>query len=476
MTIRRVLIAASEIHPFAKTGGLADAAGSLAKALHHKGVDVRVVMPKYKAVQHPSEPVGTLKVPGDDGYDHAVIHQVQWDGPPVYLVEKDELYDRDDLYHHDDNPARFSFFARAVVALPGLLGWKPDVIHVNDWHAGLVPAYLYTYKAELGMEGVGTLYTIHNLQYQGKCGADALGGAGLPDEMFCQECMLDEDQASFMKAGIVFCDVLNTVSPTYAKEILIEEYGCGLETLLAQYKKKLHGVLNGIDTAYWDPDTDKALEHHFSAEEPSARAENKLAFYEEVGLPRDDNRALVGMVTRLAGQKGLDIFIPIVSDIVERADVVVLGTGEKKYESALASLAERHPNLKVILKYDEEMAHRIYASSDIFLVPSKFEPCGLTQMIALRYGAVPLVRKTGGLADTIKDVDANADGNGFVFENYRPEDFMGAMHRALSAYKNKGRWAKVVARGMAQDLSWGASADKYVELYEEAVENASRKE
>jgi len=466
-------MAASEAVPYAKTGGLADVAGSLPSALAELGVEVTLALPFYKEVGLLA--TGSVTVRGEE--TPVSYHQPPGSlagGVRTVLVRNDKYFWRDRLYGYADDAERFAFFARAVAELPRALDWQPQVIHCNDWQTALVPLYLRLMaEKEPALAGIGTLFTIHNLAYQGVFPAEAMQVAGLPWDLFTMEALEFYGQMNFLKAGIVFSDLINTVSPTYAKEIQTAEYGERLEGLLSKRADRLHGILNGIDTAYWDPRSDKYLAQAYNANTAQkGKAANKKVLQERVGLPVADVPVL-GAVARLARQKGFDLVCEALPNLLKQGfQCVVLGLGEEDIQRQLQKCAERWPKqVKTWFRFDEPMAHLVYAASDLFLMPSRYEPCGLGQMIAFRYGAIPVVHKTGGLADTVEPFDrAKGRGNGFVFDQPTPEAFARAVSEALEAYADREAWAKLVRRVMRIDHSWRSSATQYLELYRSIVE------
>jgi starch synthase len=468
----KVLLAAGEVAPLAKTGGLADVAGSLPKALKERGVDVRVMMPKYRGVaervESPLERVGTATIPlGAQAASIDVLQTTISGGQvPVYLVEQDDYYDREGLFGHPDDLERFTLFSRTVAAAPGVTGWEPDVVHCHDWHTGIVPVYL---RRLLTGARPATVYTIHNIAYQGpfpKTVTDVLGIAyGSPA---FHDLEMGEG-LNFMKAGIAVADRINTVSERYANEIQTPEFGEGLDKVLQWRSDALEGILNGIDYDTWNPRTDTEIAATFGPDDLSGKAACKAALQAEMGLPGRDV-PVIGIVSRLAAQKGLDIIEAVIDELMA-ADVqlVLLGTGEPHYHSLFERLAEGVPDKTGIrLAYDARLARRIYAGTDLFLVPSRYEPCGLTQMISLAYGTIPIVRSTGGLADTINE--RGPEGNGFVFFEYSPDALLDAVDRALAAYRDPEHWAALIRNAFACDFSWDQSAGKYEDMYGRAME------
>lgn len=467
----KILFASAEAYPLAKVGGLGDVAGSLPKALKALGHDVRIVMPRYGSIQGRHEEVARFSVQLGNGRHEATLQTAQIGGVPVYLVDKPDLYDRPKVYEYEDDGKRFGFFCKAILELLPAANFWPDVIHTNDWHSALVPAFLRrTYARDARFQRIGTVLTIHNLLHQGLFPRELFGWLGLPADLWTSEGAEFYGQLNFMKAGIVWADLVNTVSPTYAKEIQTDAFGEGLDGLLRSRAAKLSGILNGIDFDVWNPATDPLLTQKYSKSTVDKKRANKTALQAEASLPPDAKVPLIGYVSRVTAQKGFDILIDALPDILDLGvQFVLLGTGEKKYEDPLSELARSRSDLIVWLKYDEALAHRIYAGSDFFLMPSKFEPCGLGQMISLRYGTIPVVRSTGGLADTVIDVtEAPSTGNGFAFRDYTREALVGAVRRAVRFHQGRRGWKAVVQRAMSADLSWKASARQYVALYETA--------
>jgi len=475
----RILILSAEVAPFAKTGGLGDVAGALPKALAALGHDVRVVMPAYQAQERAAQAgqggfvsrPGGLIVPTGAGGITAGILETRLPGSevPVYLVAERNLFDRPNIYGYDDDPYRFAFFSRAALSLTEALGWRPDVVHAHDWHAAPAVMWLSTAGArENRFREIATVFTIHNLAHQGRSGRGVLRYLGADDPPLLEESGWDE--VNFMARGIYHATVVNTVSPTYAKEIMTPEGGNGLDPLLRARHHDVHGILNGLDTAVWNPATDRHLARDFDASRRDRRLANKTALQERLGLSRDERVPLVAMVTRLDAQKGMQITGHVIHLLMNgaagEAQFVLLGTGAKLYEDAFAHLASYHRSKMVaVLTFASDLAPLIYGGSDLFLMPSLFEPCGLGQLIAMRYGSVPVVRATGGLADTVKD-----GATGFAFEEFTAEAFWRALQRALLVYNtDAAAWARIQHNGMSSNFSWEDSAAGYAALYEGAL-------
>ena len=483
----KILYASAEVVPFAKTGGLADVAGALPKVLAGMGHDVRIVMPRYRSIDgkrfglHPiTEP---FSIPhGDSSIEISIEQSDAIAGVTMYFIRNDYLYDRDGLYGHADDDHRFVAYCRGMLEMLPKIGWVPDVINCNDWHTGLTPVYLKTlYANRPGYSGIGTLYTIHNLAYQGQFSPYIMELAGLPAELFTWDKLEFWGQFNFMKAGLVYADKLSTVSETYAREIQTPEFGAKLEGVLAYRAHDLYGILNGIDYHVWNAKTDKLIPKNFTEEHPDGKRHCKHELQREMGLPVKDSAPLFGIVSRLSAQKGFDLLDETLPKLLEEEDmqVVILGTGEEYFQEMITRLADRYPDkLAVALKFDDALAHRIYAGSDAFLMPSHYEPCGLGQMISLAYGTLPVVHAVGGLADTVKEIKSmRGKGNGFVFEEYMPEALEAAILRTLKCFHDKANcWERAVQNGFASDFSWENSARKYIKVYKEAVKSARHEE
>ncbi len=473
----RILIAASEVIPFAKTGGLADVAGALPKALAALGHDVAVVLPRYRRITQWDEIVGDFPVPMGDHVETAVLKRTTIGDDDdhavdVYFIDNYRYFDREELYDYPDDARRFIFFSRAILEMLKYLDRTVDVIHCNDWQTGLVPVFLdHHYSDDPFYSGIATAFTIHNLQYQGAFHRDYLKYTGLPETYYHWQRLEFYNQFSLMKGGLLYADVLNTVSEAYAEEIQTEEYGYRLDGILRDRNDELFGIVNGIDYTVWNPRTDIHIDENYDPETLERKKENKKALQADCGLDEDEDAMLFGMVSRLSDQKGLDILVPALPEMLdEKSQMVLLGTGDQRYHEMLADIHKRYDNAAVLLKYDEVLAHRIYAAVDAFLMPSRFEPCGLSQLISLKYGTIPIVRATGGLSDTIDDHTADPDeGNGFVFEDYSGSALIGAFKRALAVYAEPEKWTELMERGMAQDFSWKNSARHYVDIYRHAL-------
>ncbi|PYM32761.1 MAG: glycogen synthase GlgA [Candidatus Rokuibacteriota bacterium] len=482
----RLLLISSEVEPFAKTGGLADVAGALPQALATLGHDVRVLMPKYRGVERHGTlrtAVPRVRVPiGDRTTEGALLEGRLGRAVPVYFLAHDHYYDRPALYgtgqgDYLDNCERFIFFCRGALEALRALGWTPHVIHANDWQSGLVPVYLETlYKDDPALGEVGTLFTIHNLAYQGVFWHFDMPLTGLGWDLFTPAGLEFYGKLNFLKGGLVFADVLNTVSKTYAQEIQTAEFGCGLEGVLQYRRADLHGVVNGIDVAAWDPATDRDLTKPYSAEDLAGKAACKQALAQELGIDAD-GAPIIGIVSRLAAQKGLDLVLEALPELVEAGfELVLLGAGEPGLETAFGQAARAsRGRIAIRTGFDGALARRIYAGADMFLMPSRYEPCGLGQMISMRYGTIPIVRRTGGLADTVVEArPARRTGTGFGFAEPTARALLEAATRALAAYREPALWRQLQRNAMAQDFSWPASAREYVALYRKAAKAAGR--
>ena len=472
----KILYVAAEAVPFAKTGGLADVAGSLPKALKADGVDVRVIMPKFgkipEAYRNAMEHVYDGELPVAWRKKYVGLDKYELDGVTYYFVDNEEYFNREGFYGYDDDAERFSFFSRAVLDLLQAMDFWPDVIHTNDWHAGLVNVFLkLEHMGDARYERIKTVYTIHNLKYQGVFPKDVMPDVlGLDWKYFNNGDLEFYDAVNFMKGGIIYADAITTVSKTYAKEIQYPYFGEHLDGLLRSREQDLSGIVNGIDYSVYNPRTDKYIFETYDEESLDRKLDNKIALQKSLGLPERRNVPLIAIVSRLVEPKGMDLVVRMMDEILQHEDIqlVVLGTGEKRYEDWFKSLAWRYPKkVSVNIYFSNELAQRIYAGADIFLMPSKYEPCGIGQLIALRYGTIPVVRQTGGLKDTVQQYNKyTQEGNGFVFENYNAHEMMYALKRALSFYGNYEIWHKIQLNAVQADYSWKRSAKEYEALYE----------
>ncbi|MBQ9414814.1 MAG: glycogen synthase GlgA [Clostridia bacterium] len=466
----KVLYAASEALPFAASGGLADVAGSLPKAMRMRLIGCRVVMPLYDCVPQEMRDnmkfLVSLSVPVAWRRQYCGVFEAKVDGVIYYLLDNQYYFKREGLYGHYDDAERFAFFSRAVLEILKYIDFKPDILHANDWQTALVPIYYNLFYAnQPGYENIKTVFTIHNIQYQGKYGMEILEDVfGLPQ--WAKSVVEQDNCINLMKGAIESAHRVSTVSPTYAEEILDPWFSHGLDSILRARQWKLSGILNGIDTDGYNPATDPNLYANYSAEDISGKAANKKALQERLYLPQRDDVPLVAMVTRLVAHKGLDLVQYVMSRLMqEDVQLVILGSGDWIYENFFKDMQERYPDKFCYCSgFVPELARKIYAAADIFLMPSKSEPCGLSQMVACRYGTLPVVRETGGLKDSIQDC-GDGEGFGFTFQTYNADDMYGAIDRALGAYRNPKDWPILVKRAMEVDFSWGRSANEYIRLY-----------
>lgn len=481
----RILFATPEAVPFAKTGGLADVAGALPKFLQPLGCEVVLVMPYYRMVKQSGFPIQYLgeafEVPLGEETLRAEVYQGYLNrSVPVYFIGKDEFFDREYLYStprgdYFDNAERFIFFARAVLHLARHIQFSPDVIHHHEWQTGLIPAYLKSvYGDDSLFERTATVFTIHNIAYQGLFKKEKFSLTGLPPGMYNPEGIEFWERINLMKAGMVYADAINTVSQKYSEEIQTPEYGYGLEGILRKRRRDLYGILNGVDYQDWDPSHDPHLIARYDLKDLSGKKECKKDLLKEFGLPSALEKVpLLGMISRLADQKGFDLLAEIIDELFG-LDIgfVLLGTGEQKYHDLFNRIAMKYPQKAGIrIAYDDRLAHKIEAGADLFLMPSKYEPCGLNQIYSLKYGTIPVVRATGGLDDTITPYDpSTGTGNGFKFSRYDSKDFLGQIKTALTFYAQPEHWIKLIQNAMASDFSWQKSADAYIQLYRKALE------
>ena len=476
----KILFLSAEVAPFAKMGGLADVAGSLPKALAKLGHDVRVFLPAYGPIEEfarsgkfgiRSNPL-TLQVPLGHGMEPAGLFETTLPGSDVpvwFIANWHHFGGRPWLYGYRDDPYRFAFFCRAALdAAVAAMGWRPDVVHAHDWHAAPAVAWLNTAgHADPLYAEMPTVYTIHNLMHQGTSPWQIFDYLGLITHRLAEE---RYGEANFMARGIHHATMINTVSPNYAREILTHHGGCGMDAILRSRSFDVHGILNGLDFDVWDPSTDKHLAATFSAHAIQGRTENRRALQQRAGLPMRDDLPIVAMVTRIDHQKGFDIAAHVLHRLMNNdageAQFILLGSGDHRAENMLRSIAGYHNRkMKLFLGYDPELAPLIYGGSDVFLMPSLFEPCGLGQMIAMRYGSVPVIREVGGLSDTVREPIT-----GFGFVGYNPDEFWGALARALHTYRNEPeKWRAIQRNGMTADFAWQTSAERYRQLYEWAI-------
>jgi starch synthase len=486
MSVNKVLFVTPEVHPLVKTGGLADVSGSLPIALKALRCDIRITLPAYKSVldkASPAQPIVSLSLPGSIQV-RILETRLPGSSVKVWLVDSPRHFHRDGGPYLDqqgkdwpDNAERFATFARAVerIALGNAgLGWRPELVHCNDWQSGLVPALL-----SLAAGRPATVFTIHNLSYQGLFPREVFTRLDLPAELWSMHGLEYFGSLSFIKGGLVYADMLSTVSPQYAREICTPAFGCGLESLLQHRSDRLVGILNGADYREWNPARDPYIPATYNAHTLHKKQENKAALQREMRLPVDSGIPLLGMIGRLVEQKGFDLVLDALPELTRRSvQLVVLGSGEKSLERRLQAAVKDHPaHVAAHLGYDEALAHRIEAGCDMFVMPSRFEPCGLNQIYSLRYGTVPIVHRTGGLANTVIDAtEANLKAGiatGFMFDRPTSEALLHAVGRALECYRRPRVWKQVVFQGMQQDFSWRRSAQQYLSLYRQAARLAS---
>jgi starch synthase len=461
----RILFVASEAFPLAKVGGLADVTSSLAIALQDLGHEPCLILPKYSSIKAPVHDVrrGNFVVNFMGHNEQVALKMTKLKKRiPVYLVENDDYFGTKEIYTQNELK-RFLFFSLSIPAIISHLDLAPAMVHCHDWHTALVPLWLKKAKMKLPC-----IFTIHNLAYQGSFDQQFFLDSGLSSVW--REYLppgAPEPSLNFLNQGILLADIVTTVSPTYASEILTPQYGQGLERLLEYRRNEFYGIVNGIDYDEYNPATDPYLRRRYDSNTIERRVDNKLALQRKSGLPQNPNIPLFGMVSRLEEQKGIDLLLEAIDRFImeTKAQLVILGEGREHYHKLLTEVAQKHPErVSVFIANDEHLARLIYGGCDIFLMPSRFEPCGLGQLIAMRYGAIPVVRHTGGLADTVKDV-AEKNGNGFVFQNYTVSEILGAIKRAEDSFYHREEWKNLIRRNMKIDFSWSASARKYEEIY-----------
>ncbi len=472
----KVLFVSPETVPYAASGGLADVAEALPVALEEQNVSVTRVMPKYLGIENKYDLKKAFSFIVEAGGEAKVadIYTHEMDGVTTYFIGNNDYFERDGFYGYGDDDERFGFFCKATLEMLIFLDLKPDIIHLNDWQTALIGLFLKQEYLHLEFyKDIRLVFTIHNLQYQGVFDKDVLEDLNLPSKYFNMEAIEYYGKVCYMKAGIVYADLVTTVSKTYAKEIQTPWYGYGLDGLLRKYSHKITGIVNGIYYDKYDPESDEALEFKFSEDDfKDKKPKQKASFQKELGLPVKDV-PLMGVVTRLAEQKGVDLIIYAIEQLVhEDVQIVILGSGDYFYENRLMSLSEQYPDkVSVNIQFNQALARRIYGSVDMFLMPSLFEPCGLSQLYSLRFGAVPIVRRTGGLGDTITDYDGDYENStGFLFKNYNNQEFLRAIRRAVEIYYIKDEWNGLIDRGMHSRFSWAKSAEEYIETYKGLVE------
>ncbi len=490
----KILFVTSEVVPFMKTGGLADVSAALPQMLAEMGHEVRIVVPKYGAVDTRKFKIHevvrlkdlTMKIGDKD-----VVFSLKSCFLPgqkirvqIYFLDNQDYFgSRNSLYvnpvtglDYPDNDERFILLTHAVFELISKLGWIPDIIHGNDWQCGLIPAYLKTiYKDNEAFSKFKTLFTIHNLAYQGEFPKSSFVKTGLPEELNSEKGIQIYDKVNFMKSGLLYADVINTVSETYSNEIRSDdELGAGLRQVLAKRKNDLYGIINGIDEKVWNPEKDKLLPKKYSLKNFEGKVENKKELAEKFGFNFDENIPIIGVISRLYEAKGYDLISEAFPELMKlNIQMIILGTGDKKYHNFFDKMSKKYPSkFACYLGFNDDLAHLIEGGSDIFLMPSRYEPCGLNQMYSLVYGTVPVVRETGGLADTVvRFNEKTGEGNGFVFKQYEASALIKELKRALKFYEDKKIWMKIIRNGMKCDFSWNASAKKYIELYRKILNN-----
>lgn len=481
--MKRILFAASEAVPFIKTGGLADVTGSLPQYFDKEEYEVRIILPKYLCIEeemrrkmrflcHFYVNLGWRK-------QYAGIFEAEYQGITYYFVDNEYYFAGEHPYHnlHED-VEKFAYFSKAVLEALPYLDYCPDIIHCHDWQTGLIPVFLHTlYGDENYYAGIKTVFSIHNMKFQGRWRLQAvMDVTGLPEQIFVPDKLESYGEANYLKGGVIYADAVTTVSPTYAFEITTQQGGEGLDGLMREKSDKLYGILNGIDTEVYNPQTDTYIRAQFNEKDVvRQKAKNKAALQDEMGLEQNPEAMLIGIVSRMTSQKGFDLIAYIMDELMEQENVqfVVLGTGEEQYENMFRYFEEKYPKrLKANIGYSEDVAHRIYASCDTFLMPSLFEPCGLSQMMSMRYGTIPIVRETGGLKDTVLPYNEyEHTGNGFSFANYNAHEMLHVIRYALEIFeKRRAEWEGLMKRAMEEDNSWENSAKCYQKLYLQLLE------
>lgn len=481
----RILFAAPEVDPFVKAGGLADVARALPLALKKLGHDVRIVMPQHYRVDEPRHHFKTLiektAVQMDSERINFSVKETRLNTIPIYIVDNKGFFrSRSAVYGYVDDSLRFAFFCKALLKIPELIEWKPDIVHANDWLTGLVSNYLKTsFKKSETYKHTKAIFTIHNLSYQGTFNRLTLrpeeidSGGSLPKYNTVRF-----NTVNFMKRGIIYSDAITTVSKQYAKEIVTSQYGEGLDPLIRERQSHLIGITNGVDYKKFNPAKDHHIYQQYSAKHLSKKSANKIALQKEFGLFVDKNIPLIGMASRLSPMKGYDLVQEILRYLLEMpCQIIIVGEGDPKYHKLFWNYSKKYPKkFATHLQFDRIIARKVYAASDMFLMPSRFEPCGIGQLISSRYGSVPIVRATGGLKDTIQDYSPeNEEGNGFVFEKFRALDLFRAIVRALETYKHKDAWKALVKKVMKLEFSWDKAAKEYLKVYEQALNNDKKK-
>jgi starch synthase len=477
----KILFVSAEVSPFAKTGGLADVAGSLPQSLAEMGNDVRVVMPKYKAIKSSLKYVTDFPLQMDCKKETCIIRETnisflvndELKEIPIYFTDSYHYYDRDGIYCFFDDAERFIFFCKAVIEMLPKINFQPDVIHCNDWHTGPICMMLNEkYKKDPFYSNISTAYTIHNLEYQGNFPKDVIKFFNMDEGFFNSGKTEFYGMFSFMKSGLAYSDVINTVSEKYSKEIQTPEFGEKMEGILIERSEDLFGIVNGISYQTFNPSNDPRIYKNFDAQNAISKKENKIGLQKEMGLPVKDV-PVIGVVTRLTGQKGLNLIVDELNEIMKNdIQFILLGEGDGYYENSFKDAKMKYPDkIGTYIGFNAALAQRVYAGSDIFLMPSRFEPCGLGQIISLRYGTIPIVRATGGLADTVVDIDTDREkGNGFSFDEFSSKEMLKTVNRAIKLYNDEPAfWQELVVRALNLDYSWSVPAKKYMDLYNRAL-------
>ena len=472
----KVLFIAAESHPFMKVGGLGDVSYALPKALRKNGIDARVILPKYGKIPEQFKEsmisVAEFKVPVGWRNQYCGLQYLEYDGIPFYFIDNEYYFNRDNAYGYDDDGERFAFFDRAVLeAINYMESFMPDVLHCNDWHTGMVLPLLKQHYRKFS--NIKTIFTVHNLQYQGIFSKDILRELlDLDDSYFNEAALKQYEGVSFMRGGLNFADKISTVSSSYADEIKTQYFGEGLEELLNYRKEDLWGIVNGIDFELFNPATDKDIYYNFDSESIHGKSINKIELQKFLKLPICSDIPMIGLVTRLVKQKGIDLVANVIEELLQQEiQLVVVGTGDTEYENMFRYFAGKYPKkVSANILFDNSLAKKVYASCDMFLMPSLFEPCGIGQLIALRYGTIPIVRETGGLKDTVRAYNETENtGNGFSFTNYNANDMLYTIKRSIYYYYDKKIWASIVVNAMKEDNSWVKSAKVYENLYKSLI-------
>ena len=488
----KVAFITSEAVPYVKTGGLADVSGALPKKLADLGCDVKLFIPKYYVIDeskfelHYNWEVGEVLIKIGTHTRSVHLYQTHLPGSNVEVnfIDCPHYFHRDQVYTDGfDEDERFILFSKAVLEIIQRFKWAPDIVHCNDWPTGMIPLFLKdNYGWDKLFSKTAVLYTIHNIGYQGLFSKDTVKKGGIRDELFYPESPVEfHGEVSFMKSAVLYSEIINTVSETYAKEILTPEYGSGLEGILKQREDDIYGILNGVDYKEWNPETDKIIPFSYNLNSLQDKEKNKKHLMEKINMKYSSGTPVIGIVSRMVSQKGFDLIEEVSGELMDlEAQWIILGSGEEKYEEMFRKLHEQYPEkVYAYIGFNNEMSHLIEAGSDIFLMPSHYEPCGLNQIYSLKYGTVPVVRKTGGLADTVKDwnefnKNGEQTGTGFTFENYEGSELLSTLRKAIEVFHQKEIWNKIISNGMKQNYSWEESARKYRNLYKTAIEKRSK--